>query len=93
MTGCWDSSEYPVSVIGTEAAVRPTQVPITYTSEMSWLNELMRLAPTVLLIAGYVYFTRKTMGGLGGMGGGGGGGSGGRGIFNVGKAQVRTMYQ
>lgn len=69
---------------------RPVQVPITYTSEMSWLNELMRLAPTILLIAGYVYFTRKTMGGLGGMGGGGG--SGGRGIFNVGKAQVRTDH-
>ena len=60
------------------------QVPTTYVSEMSWVNELLRLAPTILLIAGYVYFTRKTMGGLGGMGGGGGG----RGIFNVGKAQA-----
>ena len=40
------------------------------------------MAPTLLLIAGYVWFTRRQMGGLTG----GAGGS--RGIFNVGKAQV-----
>ena len=39
--------------------------------------------PTMLLIAGYVWFTRRQMGGLGGQG------PGGRGLFNVGKAQVR----
>jgi hypothetical protein len=60
-----------------------TYVPITYTSEMSWLQELLRLAPTLLLIGGYVWFTRRQMGGLSGTGG-----MGGRGIFNVGKAQV-----
>ena len=48
------------------------------------LQELLRLAPTILLIAGYVWFTRRQMGGLGGQG------PGGRGLFNVGKAQVRT---
>ena len=48
------------------------------------LQELLRLAPTILLIAGYVWFTRRQMGGFGGVGGGGGG----RGIFNVGKAQA-----
>ena len=40
------------------------------------------MAPTILLIAGYVWFTRRQMGGLTG------GGGGGRGIFNVGKAQA-----
>lgn len=59
-------------------------VPITYTTELSWQQELLRLAPTLLLIVGYVWFTRRQMGGLGG-----GGGGGARGIFNVGKAQVR----
>ena len=49
------------------------------------LQELLRLAPTILLIAGYVWFTRRQMGGLGGQG------PGGRGLFNVGKAQVRTI--
>ncbi len=48
-------------------------------------QELLRLAPTILLIAGYVWFTRRQMGGLGGTGG-----PGGRGLFNVGKAQVST---
>lgn len=47
------------------------------------MQELLRLAPTILLIAGYVWFTRRQMGGLGGQG------PGGRGLFNVGKAQVR----
>ena len=52
---------------------------------ISELQELLRLAPTILLIAGYVWFTRRQMGGLGGQG------PGGRGLFNVGKAQVRTL--
>lgn len=64
-------------------------VPITYTSEMIWSQEVWRLAPTLLLIAGYVWFTRRQFGGL--MGGGGGGGPGGRGLFNVGKAQVAVF--
>ena len=58
-------------------------VPITYTNELSWQQELLRLAPTILLIAGYVWFTRRQLGGFGGPSG-----PGGRGIFNVGKAQA-----
>jgi AFG3 family protein len=64
-------------------------VPVTYTSEVSWAQEAWRLAPTLLLIAGYVWFTRRQLGGM--MGGGGGGGGGGRGIFNVGKASVTVL--
>lgn len=55
-----------------------------YTTEVSWQQELWRLLPTILLIGGYVWFTRRQLGGLGGPGGG----PGGRGIFNVGKASV-----
>eukprot|EP00894_Picocystis_sp_ML_P003542 jgi/Pico_ML_1/54059/g4486.t1 len=62
---------------------------VTYTNEWSWQQELLRLAPTILLIAGYVYFTRRQLGG--GMGPGVGGGGGSRGIFNVGKAQVTVI--
>lgn len=47
------------------------------------------MAPTILLIAGYIYFSRRMQGGFG-MGGGSGG-MGGRGIFNVGKAQVTKL--
>lgn len=61
-------------------------VPVTYSSEVSWQQEAWRLLPTVLLIAGYVWFTRRQLGGLGG-----GNGPGGRGIFNVGKAQVTIL--
>ena len=58
-------------------------VPVTYSNEMSLGSELVKLLPTLLIIAGYVWFTRRQMGGLGG-----GGAPGGRGIFNVGKAHV-----
>jgi AFG3 family protein len=71
------------AALGWDASRR---VPITYTTEMSWTQELWRLAPTILLIAGYVWFTRRQLGGLTG-----GGGPGGRGIFNVGKAQVTVI--
>ena len=61
-------------------------IPITYTSQVSWSSELLRLAPTILLIAGYVWFTRRSMGGgMGGMGGGS------RSLFNVGKAHIAVI--
>jgi AFG3 family protein len=66
-------------------------IPVTYVSEMSWQQELLRLAPTLLIIAGYIFFTRRMQGGFGV--GGGGGAMGGRGIFNVGKAQVTKLNQ
>lgn len=62
-------------------------IPITYVNELSWSQELLRLLPTLLLIGGYVWFTRRSMGSMGG----GGLGGGGRGIFNVGKAQVGSI--
>jgi len=64
-------------------------LPVVYTSEMSFQQELMRLAPTLLLIAGGIWFTRRQMGGMGGGAGGGMGGS--KGIFSVGKAAVGTL--
>ena len=63
-------------------------VPVTYVNEFFWQTELMRLLPTLLLIGGWLYFTRRSAG-MGGMGGGMGGGAGG--IFNVGKATVATL--
>eukprot|EP00270_Netrium_digitus_P012119 TRINITY_DN3910_c0_g1_i2.p1 TRINITY_DN3910_c0_g1~~TRINITY_DN3910_c0_g1_i2.p1 ORF type:complete len:595 (-),score=204.26 TRINITY_DN3910_c0_g1_i2:184-1968(-) len=63
-------------------------VPVTYVTEFSWMQEALRLFPTLLLIAGYIYFTRSMQSGLGG---GGMGGGGARGIFNVGKAHVTKV--
>jgi len=64
-------------------------VPVTYSAEMVWYQELMRFAPTLLLLGSLLYMGRMMRGGLGV--GGGGGGKGGRGIFNIGKAHVTKV--
>lgn len=64
-------------------------VPVTYVSEMVWYQELLRFAPTALLLGTLWYMGRRMQGGFG-IGGGGGKG-GGRGIFNIGKAQVTKL--
>ena len=63
-------------------------VPVIYASEMNWYQELMRLAPTALLLGSLFYMGRRMQGGLGV---GGPGGKGTRGIFNIGKAQFTKM--
>lgn len=63
-------------------------VPVTYVSEMVWYQELMRFAPTLLLLGTLFYMGRRMQGGLGV---GGGGGKGARGIFNIGKAQITKV--
>ncbi|KAL0436817.1 UNVERIFIED_CONTAM: ATP-dependent zinc metalloprotease FTSH 8, mitochondrial [Sesamum radiatum] len=52
---------------------------------MAWFQELMRFAPTLLLLGSLIYMGRKMQGGLGV---GGTGGKGARGIFNIGKAHI-----
>lgn len=63
-------------------------VPVTYVSQMNWYQELMRFAPTALLL-GFIWFMGRRM--QGGLGVGGTGGKGGRGIFNIGKAHITKM--
>ncbi|XP_062166398.1 ATP-dependent zinc metalloprotease FTSH 10, mitochondrial-like isoform X2 [Alnus glutinosa] len=63
-------------------------VPVTYVSQVNWYQELMRFAPTALLL-GFVWFMGRRM--QGGLGVGGTGGKGGRGIFNIGKANITKM--
>ncbi|XP_014494439.1 ATP-dependent zinc metalloprotease FTSH 10, mitochondrial isoform X3 [Vigna radiata var. radiata] len=64
-------------------------VPVTYSAEMVWYQELMRFAPTLLLLGSLLYMGRRMQGGLGV--GGGGGSKGARGIFNIGKAHVTKV--
>lgn len=52
----------------------PDYVPVTYASEMVWYQELMRFAPTLLLLGTLWYMGRRMQGGLG-VGGGGGKGA------------------
>ncbi|KAJ9565488.1 hypothetical protein OSB04_001454, partial [Centaurea solstitialis] len=49
-------------------------VPVTYASEMVWYQEIMRFAPTLLLLGSLWYMSRRMQGGLG-VGGGGGKGA------------------
>lgn len=66
-------------------------VPVTYVNEGNWLQELMKFAPTVLLLAA-LWFGNRRIQQLG-MRIGGPGGKGVRGIFDVGKAQITKMDQ
>ncbi|KAK4478557.1 hypothetical protein RD792_014041 [Penstemon davidsonii] len=61
-------------------------VPVTYVSETNWFQEVMKFAPTLLLLGTLFYMGRKS-----GLGIGGPGGKGGRGIFSIGKAPITKM--
>ncbi|KAL3850655.1 hypothetical protein ACJIZ3_012537 [Penstemon smallii] len=63
-------------------------IPVTYVSEMAWFQELMRFAPTLLLLGSLIFMSRGMQGGLGV---GGTGGKGARGIFNIGKANITKV--
>ncbi|KAK9057778.1 hypothetical protein SSX86_022616 [Deinandra increscens subsp. villosa] len=60
-------------------------IPVTYSSETNWVQELLRFTPTLLLL-GTLYFMGRRM-----QINVGSGGKGGRGIFNIGKAQVTKL--
>ncbi|PRQ43244.1 putative ATPase, AAA-type, core, peptidase, FtsH, peptidase M41, FtsH extracellular [Rosa chinensis] len=60
-------------------------VPVIYVAQINWFQELMKYAPTMLLL-GALWFTGRKMPGIGGTGG-----KGGRGIFNIGKAQITKV--
>ncbi|CAK9187275.1 unnamed protein product [Ilex paraguariensis] len=55
---------------------------------MMWFQELMRFAPTLLILGSLMYMGRRMQGGFGV---GGGAGKGARGIFNIGKAQITKV--
>lgn len=63
-------------------------VPVTYVSEMAWFHELMRFAPTLLLLGSLLFMGRRMQSGLGV---GGNGGKGARGIFSIGKAPITKV--
>jgi AFG3 family protein len=70
-----------------ELGVAPRDyINVTYESQISLFNELLKVGPTLLLIGFWAAFMLR--GGMSGMmGGGGGGGGGGRNIFQVGKSK------
>ncbi|KAK6943632.1 ATPase, AAA-type, core [Dillenia turbinata] len=63
-------------------------IPVTYVSQTNWLQELLKFAPTAFLIGLILFMGRRFQSGFGI---GGTGGKGGRGIFSIGKAQVKKF--
>lgn len=83
--GSVDSFERQLEAAQEALGMKPADfVPVTFVTQWSLLQELLRFAPTLLLFAAYVWFTRRSMGAFTG------GSGGGRNFFNVGKAQVRN---
>lgn len=65
-------------------------VPVTFVSEVAWFQELMKFAPTLLLLGSLFYMGRRMQGGLG-LGGNGGNGNGARGLFDIGKGHITKL--
>ncbi|ODV81525.1 ATP-dependent metallopeptidase Hfl [Suhomyces tanzawaensis NRRL Y-17324] len=66
------------------------RLPISYEERGSWLNYIIPILPTVLLIGGLWYMTMRRAGQAGG-GAGGAGGPGG--IFKIGKSKAKLFNQ
>ncbi|CAM8976948.1 unnamed protein product [Rhodiola kirilowii] len=63
-------------------------VPVIYSSDVNWVEDIMGLAPTLLLL-GYIFFMKPGM--PNGFGAGGYGGKSGGGIVNMGKAPITKL--
>lgn len=87
--GSIDSFEEKLEEAQEALGIDPHQyVPVTYVSDLNWVQELARIAPSAVLL-GVLLFMGKKM--QGGMGVGGPGGKGARGIFNIGKANITKL--
>lgn len=64
------------------------RLPVTYLERGSWMNYVLPILPTVLLIGGLWYITVRRAGAQGGPGGGGPGG-----IFQIGKSKAKLFNQ
>jgi AFG3 family protein len=60
------------------------RIPVTYASRVNWLNIGLSFAPTLLLLGGFIWLSKKSMGS-------GGGGAGG--IFGMGKSRAKLFNQ
>ncbi|KDO31293.1 hypothetical protein SPRG_03909 [Saprolegnia parasitica CBS 223.65] len=82
--GSIDSFERHMEQTQASLGIAPEEyIPIQYANEMNWKMELLKMAPTLLLIG----FLMMSMRGIGGAGGGGGMG----GIFKVGKSPAKKI--
>lgn len=83
--GSMDSFERKLNDLQDEMAVHPRDyVPVMYVSEVSVAHELLKLAPTLLLIGFFLAMSRGAISQMGGMGGAGG-------MMGVGKAKPNIV--
>lgn len=71
-----DAAQYELGIPNNE------RIPVSYVKEMSWMNTILNLAPTVLLLGGLLWLSRRA------AGGGAGGQSG---IFGMGKSRAKRF--
>mmetsp|Transcript_17965 Transcript_17965/g.37372 ORF Transcript_17965/g.37372 Transcript_17965/m.37372 type:complete len:837 (+) Transcript_17965:22-2532(+) len=82
--GSVESFERKLESSQVQLGIPPSRhIPVQYVSETSWGSELMKIAPTVLLIGAYLLITRSM------AGGGGGGGMGN--VFKIGKSNAKKI--
>ncbi|KAJ3013666.1 UNVERIFIED_CONTAM: AAA ATPase afg3 [Siphonaria sp. JEL0065] len=86
--GSVDSFERNLELAQRELGI-PTKerIPVSFTNETSFLNIVLNFAPTLLLLGGLVWMSRRA----GGAGGGAGGGA--NGIFGIGKSRAKLFNQ
>lgn len=82
--GSIDSFERKLDEAQNELGIPATErIPVQYAQEGSLISSLLTFLPTILLIAGIVYISRRGASGLGGSGG----------IFGVGKSKAKLFNQ
>lgn len=84
--GTIDTFERKLEAVQEDLGIEPDDfVPVVYTRESSLTNELLRQAPSIILLGIGILVLRNALGQLGGMGGGRSG------IFQVGKANPTVV--
>lgn len=84
--GTIDTFERKLEAVQEDLGIEPDDfVPVVYTKESSLTNELLRQAPSIILLAVGIMVLRNALGQLGGMGGGRSG------IFQVGRANPTVV--
>lgn len=84
--GSVDTFERNLENAQLDAGVTPSDfLNVMYVNEFSWTKEILKMAPTLLIIASLIFMSSRVASGMGGGGGGKGG------IFGVGKSTAKMF--
>jgi hypothetical protein len=80
--GSVDSFERNLEQAQSDLDIDPAnRLPVTYVAEAEWLREVLKLAPTLLILGTIIFFSRRMAGG----------GSGRGGMFGIGKSTAKLI--